>query len=91
LQKSYTRRLPHRKAAVSFGNDCLGLYKQRVGIVGTDAAINGQTSRDCAMQNTQPNNTHPLQHSAHGMGTLMVRFVGLLTVAVVLMTLIWSS
>jgi hypothetical protein len=43
------------------------------------------------MQNSQPNNTHPLQHSAHGMGTLMVRFIGLLTVAVVLMTLIWSS
>ena len=43
------------------------------------------------MQNTQPNNTHPLQHSSHGMVTLMVRFVGLLTVAVVLMTLIWSS
>jgi hypothetical protein len=43
------------------------------------------------MQNGQPDNTHPLQHSAHGMGTLMMRFVGLLTVAVVLMTLIWSS
>jgi len=43
------------------------------------------------MQNSQPNNTHPLQHSVHGMGTLMVRFVGLLTVAVVLMTLIWNS
>ena len=47
------------------------------------------------MQNGQPNNTHPLQHSvhgsAHGMGTLMLRFVGLLAVAVVLMTLIWSN
>jgi hypothetical protein len=43
------------------------------------------------MQNGQADNTHPLPHSAHGMGTLMVRFVGLLTVAVVLMTLIWSS
>ena len=43
------------------------------------------------MQNGQPNNTHPLQHSEHGMATLMVRFFGLLTVAVVLMTLIWSS
>ena len=43
------------------------------------------------MQNSQPNNTHPLQHSAHGISTLMVRFVGLLTAAVVLMTLIWSN
>jgi len=47
------------------------------------------------MQNGQPNNTHPLQQSvhgsAHGMGTLMLRFVGLLAVAVVLMTLIWSN
>ena len=43
------------------------------------------------MQNTPPNNTHPLQHSAHGMGTLAFRFVGLLTVAVILMTLIWNS
>jgi hypothetical protein len=43
------------------------------------------------MQNGQPNNTHPLQHSTHGMGTLMVRFVGLLAVAIVLMTLIWSN
>jgi hypothetical protein len=43
------------------------------------------------MQNGQANNTHPLQHSVHGVGTLMLRFVGLLTVAVVVMTLIWSS
>jgi hypothetical protein len=43
------------------------------------------------MQNGQADNTHPLPHSAHGMGTLMVRFVGLLTVAVVLMTLIWNA
>jgi len=43
------------------------------------------------MQNGQADNTHPLQHSAHGISTLMVRFVGLLTIAVVLMTLIWSS
>jgi len=42
------------------------------------------------MQNSQPNDIHPLQQSSHGMGTLMIRFVGLLTVAVVLMTLIWS-
>ena len=43
------------------------------------------------MQNGQANDIHPLQQSAHGVRTLMVRFVGLLTVAVVLMTLIWNS
>ena len=43
------------------------------------------------MQNGQTKNTHPLEHSGHGMATLMVRFVGLLAVAVVLMTLIWSN
>ena len=43
------------------------------------------------MQNGQANDTHPLQHSSHGISTLMVRFVGLLTVAIVLMALIWSN
>jgi len=44
------------------------------------------------MQGIQPDNTNPLplRQSPHGMGTLMIRFVGLLTVAVVLMTLIWN-
>jgi hypothetical protein len=44
------------------------------------------------MQSVQPDNTNPipLRQSPHGMGTLMIRFVGLLTVAVVLMTLIWN-
>jgi hypothetical protein len=55
----------------------------------------GKLFQGYEMQNGQPDNTHPLQHSVHGsvhgMGTLMVRFVGLLTVAVVLMTLIWSN
>jgi hypothetical protein len=35
-------------------------------------------------------NRIPLRQSPHGIGTLVVRFAGLLTVAVVLMTLIWS-
>jgi hypothetical protein len=44
------------------------------------------------MQSVQPDNASPLplRQSTHGMGTLMFRFVGLLTVAVVLMTLIWN-
>ncbi|HEV3501564.1 MAG TPA: hypothetical protein VGZ92_14685 [Bradyrhizobium sp.] len=32
----------------------------------------------------------PLRHSPHGMGTLMIRFVGLLLVAVVALALAWS-
>ena len=43
------------------------------------------------MQNTQANDIHPMQQSVHGVRTLTIRFVGLLTVAVVLMTLIWNS
>ena len=35
-------------------------------------------------------NPIPMRQSSHGIGTLMVRFAGLLTIAVVLMTLIWS-
>jgi hypothetical protein len=35
-------------------------------------------------------NPIPLRQSSRGIGTLMVRFAGLLTIAVVLMTLIWS-
>ena len=45
------------------------------------------------MQSVQPDNANPmpLRQSSHGMGTLMIRFVGgLLAVAVVLMTLIWN-
>ena len=44
------------------------------------------------MQSVQPDNANPipLRQSPRGMGTLMIRFVGLLTAAVVLMTLIWN-
>lgn len=44
------------------------------------------------MQNVQPDNMDamPLRQSSHGMGTLVIRFVGLLTLAVVAMALIWS-
>ena len=37
------------------------------------------------MQSVQPDNADPmpLRQSSHGMGTLMIRFVGLLAVAVV--------
>lgn len=44
------------------------------------------------MQNIQPDNmdSMPLRTSSRSMGTIMIRFVGLLTLAVVAMTLIWS-
>ena len=44
------------------------------------------------MQNVQPDNTNPmpLRQSSHSVGTIVIRFVGLLTLAVVAMALIWS-
>ena len=44
------------------------------------------------MQNVQPDNmdSMPLRQSSRSMGTLVIRFVGLLTLAVVAMALIWS-
>ncbi|SHG35410.1 hypothetical protein [Bradyrhizobium erythrophlei] len=44
------------------------------------------------MQSIRPDNTDPipLRSSPHRMGTIMIRFVGLLIVAVALLTLIWS-
>jgi hypothetical protein len=44
------------------------------------------------MQSVRPDTTDPipLRHSPHGVGTIMIRFVGLLIAAVVAMALIWS-
>jgi hypothetical protein len=44
------------------------------------------------MQSVRPDNTDPipLRSSPHSMGTIMIRFVGLLIAAVVVMALIWS-
>ena len=44
------------------------------------------------MQRVQPDDTTPLplRQSSHSMGTLMIRFVGLLTLTVIAMTLLWS-
>ena len=44
------------------------------------------------MQNVQPDNMNsmPLRQSSHSVRTIVIRFVGLLTLAVVAMTLIWS-
>ena len=45
------------------------------------------------MQSVQPDSTTPiaLRQSTHSVGTLLIRFVGLLTAAVVVMALIWSN
>ena len=44
------------------------------------------------MKSLRPDNTDPipLRASPHRMGTIMIRFVGLLLAAVVVMALIWS-
>ena len=44
------------------------------------------------MESVRPENTDPipLRRSPHGMGTLLIRFVGLLLAAVVVLALIWS-
>src|ERR1019366_10698391 len=44
------------------------------------------------METIRPNNTDPipLRTSPHWMGTIMIRFVGLLVVAVVVLALAWS-
>jgi hypothetical protein len=44
------------------------------------------------MQSVRPDNTDPipLRQSQHSVGTIMLRFVGLLIVATAVMVLIWS-
>jgi hypothetical protein len=44
------------------------------------------------MQSVRPDNANPipLQRSQQSMGSIMIRFVGLLLVSVVVLALIWS-
>ena len=44
------------------------------------------------MQSIRPDNTDPIpmRTSPHRMGTIMIRFIGLLAAAVVVLALIWS-
>ena len=44
------------------------------------------------MQSVRPDNTNPipLRRSQQSMGSIMIRFVGLLLVAVVVLALIWN-
>jgi len=60
------------------------------------APFQGRTCKDIPamqnVQNVQPDNldSMKLRQSSHGVGTIAIRFVGLLTLAVVAMALIWS-
>jgi hypothetical protein len=53
---------------------------------------NGSTFWGHTMQNVQPDNldSMPLRQSSSSVGTIALRFVGLLTLAVLAMSLIWS-
>ena len=44
------------------------------------------------MESVRPDNTSPIpmRHTQQSMGSIMIRFVGLLLVAVVILALIWS-
>jgi hypothetical protein len=44
------------------------------------------------VQTIRPDNSDPipLRHSPQSMGTIMIRFVGLLVIAVVVLALIWN-
>lgn len=44
------------------------------------------------MESVRPDNTSPIpmRHTHQSMGSIMIRFVGLLLVAVVILALIWS-
>jgi hypothetical protein len=46
-----------------------------------------------SMESVQPDNADriPLQHSQHSVGSIAIRFIGLLLASVVVMALIWSS
>jgi hypothetical protein len=55
----------------------------------SDGAFTGTSSK---METIRPENTDPipLRTSPHRMGTIMIRFVGLLVAAIVVLALIWS-
>ena len=63
--------------------------RPRAGIVTLPQISPGDKS---CMKSIRPDDSDPipLRQSPHGMGTLMIRFVGLLLAAVVALTLAWS-
>jgi hypothetical protein len=52
----------------------------------------GAMAGDIFMQSVRPDNSDPmtLRRSPPGMGTIMIRFIGLLALAVAVLALIWS-
>ena len=54
--------------------------------------MTGTSGGNIRMKSVRPDNTDPipLRNSTHNMGTIMIRFVGLLLAAVVVLALIWS-
>jgi hypothetical protein len=65
------------------------LRRPRAGARIPDGALTGTSSK---METIRPENTDPipLRASPHRMGTIMIRFVGLLIAAIVVLALIWS-
>jgi hypothetical protein len=54
--------------------------------------VAGKFGQIICMKSVRPDNTEPipLRNSPHHMGTIMIRFVGLLLAAMVILALIWS-
>jgi hypothetical protein len=54
--------------------------------------VAGKFGGNICMKSVRPDNTEPipLRSSPQHMGTIMIRFVGLLLAAVVILALIWS-
>jgi hypothetical protein len=54
--------------------------------------VAGRFGGNICMKSVRPDSTDPipLQTSPHHMGIIMIRFVGLLLAAVVILALIWS-
>jgi hypothetical protein len=56
------------------------------------APSQGGMAGDIFMQSVRPDNSDPipLRSSSPGMGTITIRFIGLLMLAVVVLALVWS-
>jgi len=90
------RRVPYGSAAVLFGCALSEFYKHDASKDGcrhlAPVTVFKDTPAMQNVQNVQPDNldSMPLRQSSRSVGTIVIRFVGLLTLAVVAMTLVWS-
>ena len=59
--------------------------------MGRDQGQAASRRGEFCMESIRPDNTDPipLRHSPPGLGSIMIRFVGLLAVAVVVLALVW--